>query len=237
MAMGMKAPADPRVLEPLYTITEAAGYLGLPARTFGNWVRGGRGSSPLITAPTDVRRGGLTVSFIALSEGMVLRAFRKAGLTMQYIRKALEALQDDAAGAGIDARYALASKRLYVHGAKVLVDFSEHDDETRRLFELVSKNMVFTPVVEGHLERIAYGEDGWASRLILPTTRMPLVSVDPRRASGQPLTIRGGARVVDLVDRFRGGESLDFISSDFGVRAEDVIEVIRAYYSPEPEAA
>jgi uncharacterized protein (DUF433 family) len=97
--------------------------------------------------------------------------------------------------------------------------------------------MVFTPVVEEHLERITYGDDGWASRLILPSTPMPLVAVDPARASGQPLTIRGGARVVDVIDRFRGGESPDFIGSDFGVPAEDVIELIRAFYSPKPEAA
>ena len=113
---------------------------------------------------------------------------------MQYIRKALRALQDDAAGAGIDARYALASQHLYKHGAKVLVDFSKEDDQTRRLFELVSRNMVFTPVVEGHLERITYGEDGWASRLVLPSTPAPLVCVDPIRAAGQPLTIRPSTR-------------------------------------------
>jgi uncharacterized protein (DUF433 family) len=119
----------------------------------------------------------------------------------------------------------------------LLVDYSKHDDETRRLFELVSRNTVFTPVVEGHLERITYGEDGWASRLVLPSTPAPLFSVDPTRAAGQPLTIRGGARVADIIDRFRGGESPDFIASDFGVPAEDVIELIRAFYSPQPEGA
>src|SRR5437762_1677661 len=107
MATEMKTPEDPKLLEPLYTIAEASTYLGLPTRTFGNWVRGGRGSEPLIPVPAGVRRGEPVVSFIALSEGMVLRAFRRAGLTMQYIRKALQALQDDASGAGIDARYAL----------------------------------------------------------------------------------------------------------------------------------
>lgn len=237
MAIEMKAPGDPKFLEPLYTIAEASMYLGVPARTLWSWTHGSGGSDPLIAMPNRRRRGGPTVSFIALSEGMVLRAFRKAGLSMQYIRKALQALQDDAVGAGIDAQYALASKRLYKHGAKVLVDYSERDDETRRYFELVSRNTVFTPVVEGHLERITYGKDGWASRLILPSTPAPLVTVDPIRAAGQPLTIRGGARVVDILNRFQGGESPDFIGSDFCVPAEDVMEIIRAFYSPQPEVA
>lgn len=232
----MKAPDNPKFTEPLYTVTEASMYLGLPPKTLWYWVHGRGESEPLIGGAARSRRGEPAVSFIGLSEGMVLRAFRKAGLTMQYIRKALRALQEDATNAGIDARYALASQRLYKHGARVLVDYSE-DDETRRLFELVSKNMVFTPVVEGHLERITYGDDGWASRLVLPATPTKLVAVDPTRAAGQPLTIRGGARVVDIIDRFRGGESPDFIGRDFEVPAEDVIELIRAFYSAQPEAA
>jgi uncharacterized protein (DUF433 family) len=236
MARSMKAPDNPKFTEPLYTVTEASRYLGLPPTTLWEWVHGRDGSEPLISNAGGSRRGEPVVSFIGLSEGMVLRAFRKAGLTMQYIRKALQALQEDATGAGIDARYALASQRLHKHGASVLVDYSD-DEQTRRLFELVSKNMVFTPVVEGHLERITYGEDGWASRLILPATAREVVTVDPLRAAGQALTMHGGARVVDLIDRFRGGEAPDFIAHDFGVPEEDVIELIRAFYTPRPEAA
>jgi len=236
MAATMKAPDNIRFTEPLYTVTEASRYLGVPLRTFWEWVHGQDPSQPLISSVGSPRRGEPVVSFIGLSEGMVLRAFRKAGLSLQYIRKALRVLQEDATQAGIDARYALASQRLYKHGARVLVDYSD-DEETRRLFELVSKNMVFTPVVEGHLERITYGEDGWTSSLILPATRSELVRVDPLRAAGQPLTIRGGARVVDIIDRFRGGEAPEFIGRDFGVPSEDVIELIRAFYTPQPEAA
>lgn len=236
MASRMQVPNNPKFTEPIYTLGEASLYLGLPPRTFWDWAHGRADSEPLIPDAAESRRGELAVSFIALAEGMVLRGFRKAGLTMQYIRKALQALQDDATSAGIDARYALASQRLYKHGAKVLVDYSE-DDETRRLFELVSKNMVFTPVVEDHLERITYGDDGWASRLVLPATPAQLVAVDPLRAAGQPLTIQGGARVVDIIDRFRGGEAPEFIGRDFGVPPEDVIELIRAFYTPQRQAA
>jgi uncharacterized protein (DUF433 family) len=236
MVATMKAPDDIKFTEPLYTVTEASRYLGVPLRTFWEWVHGQDPSQPLISGVGSPRRGEPVVSFIGLSEGLVLQGFRKAGLSLQYVRKALRALQEDATQAGIDARYALASQRLYKHGARVLVDYDD-EEETRRFFELVSKNMVFTPVVEGHLERITYGEDGWASSLILPATRSELVRVDPLRAAGQPLTIRGGARVVDIIDRFRGGEAPEFIGRDFGVPSEDVIELIRAFYTPQPGAA
>ena len=58
------------------------------------------------------------------------------------------------------------------------------------------------------------------SSLILPATPAELVRVDPLRAAGQPLTIRGGARVVDIIDRFRGGEAPEFIGRDFGVPSD-----------------
>ena len=236
MAPTRRAPDNVKFTEPLYTMTEASRYLAVAPRTFWEWVHGQDPSEPLISGATGPRRGEPTVSFIGLSEGMVLRAFRKAGLSLQYIRKALAALREDAAEAGIDARYALASQRLYKHGARVLVDYSQ-DTETRRFFELVSNNMVFTPVVEGHLERITYGEDGWASSLILPATRGELVRVDPLRAAGQPLTIRGEARVLDIIDRFRGGEAPESVGRDVGIPSDDVVELIRAFYTAQPEAA
>ena len=57
-------------------------------------------------------------------------------------------------------------------------------------------------VVEGHLKRITY-QDEYARRLVLPGTRWEIAAADPKVASGQPITIRGGARIVDLVNRFR----------------------------------
>jgi hypothetical protein len=42
---------------------------------------------------------------------------------------------------------------------------------------------------------------------------------------------------VDIIDRFRGGEAPEFIGRDFGVPSEDVIELIRAFYTPQPGAA
>lgn len=167
---------------------------------------------------------------------MTARAFREAGLSMQYIRKALDALERDAAEHGIDPRFALASGRLHKHGSQILVDYSTKSD--KRYFEVVTRNRAFNAVVEGHLKRITY-RNNYARKLVLPGTHGKIVAIDPERASGQPLTIRGGARIIDLVDRFRGGESWDFIARDYEVPVRDVVEVIRVYYSalPLPQAS
>lgn len=225
------AKDDPRINEPLYTFSEAALFLGQRPSTFREWARGRGASRPIVTAGEE-NPGGPVVPFIGLAEGAIAALFKSVrGVSTQYIRKALTVLQDQM-GVG----HALASQRLYVHGARLLFEYVQ-DDETERLVEVVSQNAVFRPVVQEKLKRITYGKDGWVARLVLPSTEREIVTVDPFRAAGQPLTVEGGARVVDLLARFRGGESPDFISKDFGVPKKDVLDILRAFYQAAPEAA
>ena len=85
----------------------------------------------------------------------------------------------------------------------------------------------FSEVVRDYLQRITYGEDGWASRVRLPSYGLAEVVVDPSLAFGLPLVVHGGARVEDLVDRFVAGDSVAEIADDFGVPAGEVEAVIR----------
>lgn len=226
---------DLRFRTPLYTVREAASYLGVPSSTLQYWTRGRRNVPPLVTAVSGSGRREPSLPFIGLAEAFVVTAFRRSTMfriPMQYIRRALAAVEAD-----IGVEHALASKSLYTDGARLLVEHGKDDRGASMLAEAVTRNWVFTGVVKQHLERITFTEDGWALRLTLPVTERPVVRVDPRRASGQPLTIKSGARIVDIVDRFRGGESPDFIAQDFEVPVEDVLDIIRAFYTPVPAAA
>jgi len=97
------------------------------------------------------------------------------------------------------------------------------------LVEAISDNYVFTEVIRDYLKRIEYAPDGWVQQIVLPTQE-PVAAVTPYKAYGQPLTLRGGARIVDILDRFEGNESFREIAEDFGLPSEDVEEVIRAFY-------
>ncbi len=162
--------------------------------------------------------------FIGFAEAYVLAAFRRAGVPMQRIRPAVEALSD-----GIGVEHALASKRLYTDGAEVLYDYatSEHDAELRGLTVVRTGQRQFAEIVRDYLKRITYGGDGWASQVRLPAYRQAQVIVDPRRAFGLPLLVHGGARVEDLVDRFVAGDTLADIADDFGVPEPEVEDVVR----------
>jgi hypothetical protein len=106
----------------LYGIGEAAGYLSVPRSTLTAWAYGydrrrGAGArsfqaEPIISAVKLGHRSDPAVPFIGLAEAYTLAAFRKAGVPMQRVRPAVDALE-----AELGLEYALASKRLYTDGA------------------------------------------------------------------------------------------------------------------------
>lgn len=225
------APGDARFSEPLYTVAEAARFLGVPPSTLATWARGYarhppnrrvvRGA-PIITG-ADARRNYPAIPFIGLAEGMVIAAFRRAGVSLQHIRRAASALERE-----IGLEHALASERLYTDGAVILYDYAgANDEDLAGLTEVVSRQRVFSPVVREYLKRIEYAGDGWAARLMSPATARPVIVADPARSFGQPIFIHGAVRVEDVIDRWRAGDPLADVAEDFGVPAEDVEDVLR----------
>jgi uncharacterized protein (DUF433 family) len=213
---------DARVSRAIFTLREAAGYLGVPKSTIHDWARPASGK-PLITVFP--RHGAqATVPFIGFAEAYVLAAFRRAGVPLQRIRPAVAALSRN-----IGLEHALASERLYTDGAEVLYDYANERDEDDLLDLVVVRTgqHQFSEVVRDYLRRITYGTDGWARRVRLPSYQRAEVVVDPSIAFGLPLVVHGGARVEDLVDRFVAGDSVADIAYDFDVPPEEVEDVIR----------
>lgn len=222
---------DGRFGLPLYRVSEAAGFVGVPPSTFGAWAHGyvrrprGRPEvrvGPIVTSVPSAR-GEPSIPFIGLAEGIAVAAFRRAGVSMQHLRRAVDALERQ-----LGLEHALASRRLYTDGAQVFYDFAEtYDDrELQGLTIVVSGQRVFGDVVREYLDRVTYDEHGWAALLVSPVT--PSVAVDPARGFGQPIFLHGAARVEDVLDRFQAGEPLERVARDFGVPLKDIEDVVRA---------
>ena len=224
---------DIRFEAPLYTLAEAARFLGVPTSTFSTWAKGyvrrPPGRPPVhgdrIVTSVHAARNFPSIPFIGLAEGMVLAAFRQGGVSLQHIRKAVSILDGE-----IGIEHALASKRVYTDGAVILFDYADaqQDDELAGLTEVVSRQRVFAPVVREYLQRIEYAKDGWAKQLVSPTTHDRIVVVDPRRAFGQPIFVHGAAPVESVVSRWKAGEPLAHVARDFGVPPADVEDYLRA---------
>ncbi|GGL46369.1 DUF433 domain-containing protein [Planomonospora parontospora] len=222
-----------RFTTPLYGIAEAAGYLAVPASTFTTWAfgyerrqRDGRTvhGEPVITARRPGRPNQASVPFIGLAEGYALAAFRQAGVPLQRIRPAVDALQRE-----LGLEHALASRRLFTDGAEVLYDYAEHvgDDSTRELVVVRNNQRVFTEVVASYLRRVDFAVDGYAEVITLPQYRVADVRVDADHAFGRPRFARGGAKLEDVIDLFQAGEPVDVVAEEFGLSRQEVEDVLR----------
>ena len=174
----MTVAADVRFAVPLYTSREAASYLGVPSTTFASWVKGCRREfahrapvegAPLVTGLVPEAPGALTIPFGGLAEGMFLSALRRSGMPLQQIGPMLELVRTRH---GVE--HALASRRLYVVGAKLLWKVSTACD----LIVLRNGQYVFRRVIEQYLQRITYDIE-YAQRLELPRYEVAHVATDP----------------------------------------------------------
>lgn len=232
---------DQRFDRRLYTVSDAARYIGMSATTLSAWTRvgsGGRKSRPVgeersVVTALEARKGDRRrIPFIGLIEATVVQAFRQTGLPMQRIRRALRVLSERG-----ELEHALASKGLFTDGAEVLYDYASHsgDPQLRLLTVVHTGQRVFHEVILEYLRRIDFG-DNWATGLIIPITKRELLRVRPDVAGGVPLFVNGGAPLPAVYSRFQAGESIGSIAADFDIPADEIAESISAIW-PRSEAA
>lgn len=228
---------DVRLTVPLYSLAGAARYLALRPTTFATWAKGysrtgpdGRQvhKSPVVTALPAPFRGGPTVPFIGLAEGLVLAAFRQAHVPLQQIRPALDFLRDQ-----VGMEHALASRRLYLAGAELLWDYSQHDDAdpraargVRELVAVRSGQRVFTEVVDRYLRLITYADDDLVEHIQLPGYDTAVVAADPRMNFGQPYFVHSGAPLENVLSRYRAGEPLKDLADDYGIPIDEIADAV-----------
>lgn len=217
------AQDDPRAAWAIFTVHEAARYLSVPDSTLRTWISPARGQ-PLVSS-FDAHGYLPRISFLGFAEAFVISAAKKAGVPSRRIRGGVEAVR---ASIGVD--YALATHRLYVDQAELLVgpeggtDLADPDDlEVAR-----TSQIQMTHTVMEQLAHIAYGDDGIAASLTLPVFEKTKVVVDPHVAFGAPVIVRTGTRIRDVVSLWRAHEDVRDIAYDFGLTVEEIKDVIRA---------
>jgi len=232
---------DERFTRRLYTVAEAARLVGMSPSTLHTWSHGrqknfsGRtevAEGPVVTALESSLGDRRSIPFIGLVEATVVQAFRRTGLSLQRIRKALSVL----AGQG-ELEYALASRQLFSDGASVLYDYAtrSQDKQLRLLTVVHTGQRVFHEVIGEYLERITFG-DNWATEIILPVTAEPLLRVVPGVAGGDAIFIEGGAALSAVRSRASAGEPLESIADDYGTPAGQIEEALCAIWPTQAAA-
>jgi uncharacterized protein (DUF433 family) len=225
------APDDPRVTTPLYTINEAARYLGTPYNTLLRWVRPDEGE-PLVASVPKVRHRAV-LPFVGFAEAFILSVAHHGGMKPQRIRQGVEAIKQKYGKEGIE--HALASRLLYHDRTELLLaDESrprEPGDLVGDLMVARSNQLQMTPTVANQLRLITYGDDGFAERIALPIFQTRVV-VDPREAFGRPIVERTGTRISDVLGMFWANESIKDIAYDYDLEEHEVEDLIRAQTKP-----
>jgi uncharacterized protein (DUF433 family) len=191
----------------LYSLTEAARLLTMPAATLRRWVGEGRrsakedttGAAPLIRRedPELVSRGLLT--FAELIEILLIRRLWDAGIPLGTIR---EYAQE--AASTLQTAHPFASWRCYSH--------------RQRLPEALRA------VLEAFAQQIDY-EDDQISRY-WPLGKERRVVLDPARAFGQPTDPLSAVPTAVLAGAYAAGEPVEAVARWYRVDPEAVRDAI-----------
>jgi uncharacterized protein (DUF433 family) len=214
---------------PLYSQAEAARIIDEPTNTVRNWAQGyayrttagPQTAEGLITVAAD-RIGRRSLPFIGLAEAYVIASVKKAGVPMQRIRPAIEAIRRE-----MGTAEALLSERLKTDGVELLFDYVEDDGADQRGLAVVrNKQGVFRDVVADYLQTISYSHGLVES--FRPIRYAGSVFVDPRINSGRPSFVESGVRLVDVEGRIAAGEPLADIADDYDIDPDAIRRVLIA---------
>lgn len=210
---------------PSYSIAEAARYLGISASTLRAWMLGQEGFRAVIDIADPKTR---TMSFVNLVEAYVLAGIRrKHGVSLPKTRAAIEYVREQLA-----VERPLADEQFETNGVDLFV---------QRLGSLlnVSQNgqQAMAEVMRQYLRRIDRDPSGVPIKLY-PLTRScgqegqpKLVVIDPRLSFGRPVLSGSGVPTAVLAERFKAGESIESLATDYELKPDAVLEAIRCELS------
>lgn len=206
----------------LYTAADARSLTGVPMARTRHWLRGyahGAGKekawSPPLWRPQLPEIGGtLHLGFRDLIELRTVDAFRRAGLSLQQLRRAYETAQQIVGEERpfSSARFRTDGKRLYLQ----IVRGSGEPD----LIDLLTRQHNFNTVVEPSLKHLEYDE--MEAVRWWPAAGRKLVVIDPKRAFGRPLLARAGISTDALADAYALEQSYSRVATDFGISEKEV---------------
>lgn len=212
--------------QPCYPISYAAHLTQVPQSTLRAWVAGRTyptkdGSRRAVPVIRPAEPGYL--SFINLVEAHALAAMRREyQLKLDKIRQAVRYVEQQ-----LQVDHPLARQEFKTNGVELFV---EH---LGKLLNVSQQGQLSIREAFGDsLERVEY-EAGFAARLypwIRPNQKQQprLIVIDPTRAFGRPVLAASGVPVESVKERFRGGESLNELATDYGVGVEAIEEALRA---------
>ena len=221
-------PDDPRET-PLYSIAEAAVYLGIPATTLRSWTRGrtyptrnGRKRFKPLIEPADPNR--VLLSFANLAEAHVLQATRDKDIPINAVRNAIDYIQEH-----WPAPHPLISQDFYRFGKQLFVKAIQENSGGADINVTRGGQLGLRKVLDKCLERLERDDTGYPVRIFPMGTRH--LVLDLNVASGQPVIKNTRLLAAAIWGRNMAGDSIRLIAKAYGLKSSDVKEAIE-HFSP-----
>jgi uncharacterized protein (DUF433 family) len=210
----------------LYTVPEAARFLGIQPMTLATWVYGrtywtkaGRKFWERVIAPADPKMGLL--SFFNLAEAHILAATRyKHKVPFPSVRTAIANVIDKYP---IAKAHPLLSHDFYTDGKYLFIKTIE---ET---VDLSSAQLPLKQIMDYYLERVVRDEQDNPFKVypIVPGVEVnKVVSIISGVSSSRPVIDGTGVQVAIVWRRFKAGEQLEALAEDFEIPLEKVKRAI-----------
>jgi uncharacterized protein (DUF433 family) len=221
--------AHPLLDKPAYTCQEAAHYLRLPAATLRSWTLGRdypvQGGTRRFTPIIDIAdRKNFYLSFTNLVEAHVLSAIRREHrIPLSKVRDAVRYLRSK-----FESDRPLAEHQFETNGIDLFVE------KLGTLVNVSSEGqLAMRDILELHLKRIERDTRGIPIRLYPFTHSKPdsgatgPVVIDPAVSFGRPIVRRLGVPTAMIAERYKAGEGIDELASDYGAQRDEIEEAIR----------
>jgi uncharacterized protein (DUF433 family) len=223
---------DPR-LSPAYSVAEAAHYLRMPVETLRSWVVGrlypvagqSTRSRPLIHLDDPKRQ---YLSFINLVEAHVLAAIRRRhGVKLPKVRTALQYVQRH-----FEIERPLIDQAFQTNGLDLFVEQYGHLINASREGQQAMKE-----IISVYLKRIDWDANGLPIKLYpftrdtewdaAPKSDPRVVVMNPAVSFGRPVIAGTGIPVSSIYERYKAGDSVAELATDFRLETSAIEEAIR----------
>jgi uncharacterized protein (DUF433 family) len=213
--------------DPIYNVADVARFTRVNRATLHTWVSGrasnGHARSAMPVVFPAVSGEHTELSFINLIEAHVLFSLRQVHhVPLQRIRLAVTWLRQTS-----KKDHPLAELDLKTDGRDIFVEFFN------RLYSASeSGQRVMPSVIDPYLSRIARDAKSGLPVLFYPFTRAGTIAptevvINPAVVSGRPVI--SGTRIATtiIMERYRAGESVNDLATEYTVRQDQIEEAIR----------
>jgi uncharacterized protein (DUF433 family) len=209
----------------LYTIGEAAQYLGLHSQTLSTWLFGryystkqGRKFWPPVITPAS--KDLALLSFYNLAEAHILASTRYTHkVSFPAVRSAIDNL---ISRFPVASAHPLLSHDFYTDGINLFIKSIEETIDISR------EQLSLKAIMDMFLERVIRDEDGQPFKVfpIVPGVTGKVISMTFQVSSSRPVIDGTGVQVAVIWGRHNAGESDDAIAEDFDIPVEKIKQAI-----------